>query len=164
MQGIKKAFTQMRRVLYRRGQRRDDIDDLMQEAFLRLLEYCKTGAEVREPEALLVTTVQRLAINQSRSRMRERRIEEPVEKLRIADPNPNAEEVLAASQRLKSMRRTLDTLAPKTREVLFLQRLHGYSYTQVSEATGIPESTIEKYIAQAMAILLEERSKEREKE
>lgn len=164
MQGIARALSKMRRVLYRGGQRRDDIDDLMQEAFVRLLEYCKEGAEVREPEAVLVTTVQRLAINQARSRMRERYADEPVEKLQLIDPAPDPEEVLAAAQRLHCMRRTLEGLAPKTREILFLQRLHGYSYAQIAEATGMPISTIEKHVARGMAVLLEERSRERERE
>lgn len=164
MQGVTKAFAKMRRVLYRRGQKREDIEDLMQDAFVRLLEYCKGGAEVRDPEALLVTTVQRLAINKVRSRTRERYVEEPVEHLRIIDPAPDAVEVLAASQRLSKMKSTLEALAPKTREVLFLQRLHGYSYAQISEATGIPVSTIEKYVAQGMAVLLEARSQERDSE
>ena len=33
----------------------------MQDALVRLLEYCERGVEVREPEAVLVRTVQRLA-------------------------------------------------------------------------------------------------------
>lgn len=82
--------------------------------------------------------------------MRERYADEPVERLGIVDPAPDAAEVLAASQRLSRMRSTLKTLAPKTREVLFLQRFHGYSYAQISEATGMPISTIEKYIAQGI--------------
>jgi len=160
MLGIKKALAKMRRVLYRRGQKREDIEDLMQDAFVRLLEYCEGGREVRDPEAVLVTTVQNLAINKARSRMRQRYADEPVEFLKIIDPSPEPFEVLAAAQRLSRMREVLQTLAPKTREVLFLQRLHGYSYAQIAESTGIPVSTIEKYVAQGMAILLEERSKE----
>lgn len=161
MQGITRAFSKMRRVLYRRGQKRDDIEDLMQDAFVRLLEYCSSGNEVREPEAILVTTVQRLAINQARARTRDRYADEPVEKLQLIDPSPDPEEVVAAAERLREMRLTLETLAPRTREVLFLQRLHGYSYAQISEATGMPVSTIEKHVARGMAVLLEERSRER---
>jgi RNA polymerase sigma factor (sigma-70 family) len=158
MQGIAKAFSKMRQVLYRRGQKREDIDDLMQDAFVRLLEYCKSGAEVREPEAMLVTTVQRLAINQVRTRRRQRYADEPVENLGLIDTSASPEEVFAVTERLRQMRKTLDTLAPRTREILFLQRLHGYSYAQIAEATGMPISTIEKHVARGLALLLEERS------
>ena len=54
MQRLADYLRKMRSVLYRRGRRRDEIEDLMQDAFVRLLEYCERGAEVREPEAVLV--------------------------------------------------------------------------------------------------------------
>jgi DNA-directed RNA polymerase specialized sigma24 family protein len=56
MERLARTFSKMRRILYRRGQKREDIEDLMQDAFVRLLEYCEAGAEVREPEAVLSTT------------------------------------------------------------------------------------------------------------
>jgi RNA polymerase sigma factor (sigma-70 family) len=147
----------MRRVLYRRGQKREDIEDLMQDAFVRLLEYCRTGAEVRDPEALLVTTAQRLAINKVRDGHADRYTPESLETLSLIDPTPPAEEVFAAAECLRDVRKTLDALGRQTREVFFLQRLHGYSYAQISQMTGMPVSTIEKHVARAMTALLEER-------
>lgn len=66
MPGIQKALSKMRRVLYRRGQKCEDIEDLMQDAFVRLLEYGKAGLKFATRRPLLVTTVQHLAINMAR--------------------------------------------------------------------------------------------------
>jgi len=159
MHDIVRYLSKMRRVLYRRGQKREDIDDLMQDAFVRLLEYCQTGSEVRDPEALLMTTVQRLAINNVRDRHADRYVPES---LSIIDTKPTVEEVFAAAECLKRIRKTLDALGQQTRKVFLLQRLHGYSYAQISQMTGMPVSTIEKHIARAMTALLEERRKELE--
>lgn len=160
MRDIVGALRKMRRMLSRRGHRHDDIEDLMQDAFVRLLEYCQTGAAVREPEALLMTTVQRLAINQVRDRHSERYVGEALEKISIVDSAPAAEEVFAATACLERIRKTLDSLGKQTRQVFLMQRLHGYSYAQISQMTGIPVSTIEKHIARAMTALIEARRRE----
>src|SRR5258708_4853251 len=115
MHPISQYWVKMRRVLYRRGQKREDIEDLMQEAYVRLLEYCQAGAEVREPEALLVTIVQRLSLNKNRDEHRDRYVQQPIENLPLIDPSPAPEEVLAAAQCLEQMRAALDALSNRTR-------------------------------------------------
>jgi len=163
MERIGRYLSTMRRVLYQRGQKREDIEDLMQDAFVRLLEYCEGGAEVREPEAVLVRTVQRLSVNHHRDAHRDLYVKQSVEDLALPDPNPAPEEVLAAAQCLEKMRATLDSLGRRTRDVFFLQRLYGFSYAQIAQQTGMPVSTIEKHIARAMTALLEERRREMER-
>lgn len=164
MERIAQYLSKMRRVLGRRGQKREDIEDLMQDAFVRLLEYCESGAQVREPEAMLVRTVQRLSMNHDRDEHRDRYLPEPIEELLVVDPEPVPEEILAADQHLDQIKRTLDTLSRKTREVFLLQRLHGFSYAQISKQTGMPVSTVEKHIARAMTALVEERRRQLERE
>jgi RNA polymerase sigma factor (sigma-70 family) len=160
MEGISRILRKMRSALYRRGSRREDIDDLTQDAFVRLLEYCRKGAEVREPEALLMTTVQRLAMNHARDRHADRYLESPIEHLMLEDPAPSPEAVLESEWCLKDMKKTLDALGPRTYQVFLLQRLYGYSYEQISELLGIPLRTIERHVARAMTALLKERNGE----
>ena len=155
MERIGRYLSTMRRVLYRRGQKREDIEDLMQDAFVRLLEYCEGGAEVREPEAVLVRTVQRLSLNHHRDAHRDLYVKQSVENLAIPDPNPAPEEVLAADQCLQKVRATLDSLGRRTRDVFFLQRLHGFSYAQIAQQMDLPVSTVEKHMARAMTALAE---------
>jgi RNA polymerase sigma factor (sigma-70 family) len=160
MQRLGQYLRKMRSVLYRRGRRRDEIEDLMQDAFVRLLEYCERGAEVREPEAVLVRTVLRLSMNHDRDAHHNLYVRESVEDLVLIDPGPAPEEVLAADQCLQEMRRTLDSVGHRTREVFFLHRLHGLSYAQIGQQLDMPVSTVEKHIARAMTVLLEQRRRE----
>jgi RNA polymerase sigma-70 factor (ECF subfamily) len=160
MQRLAQYLRKMRGVLYRRGRRREEIEDLMQDALVRLLEYCERGAEVREPEAVLVRTVQRLAMNHDRDEHRDLYVKESVENLVLIDPGPVPEEVLAADQCLEEMRQALDSVSRRTREVFFLHRLHGLSYAQIGEQLGLSVSTVEKHIARAMTILLERKRRE----
>lgn len=150
----------MRSVLSRRGRRREEIEDLMQDAAVRLLEYCEDGREVREPEAVLVRAVQRLAINRNRDSHVDLYVEDRVEDLNLVDLSPSAEEVFAGEQCLEEMRRTLDAVSRRTRDVFFLQRLHGFSYAQIAEQMNMPVSTVEKHMARAMTILIEKQRRE----
>ncbi len=134
----------------------------MQDALVRLLEYCKQGAEVREPEAVLVRTVQRLAMNHDRDSHADLYEYQPVENLDLIDPGPSPEEVLSGQQCLDDMRSTLDAVSRRTREVFFLQRLHGFSYAQIARQLDMPVSTVEKHMARAMTVLIEKKRRERQ--
>src|ERR1700704_3966788 len=115
MTGWGQYLKKMRGVLSHRGRRREEIEDLMQDAVVRLLEYCEQGAEVREPEAVLVRTVQRLAMNRERDAHSDLYVTEPIEDLGLIDPSPVPEEVLSGDQCLEEMRRTLDAVSRRTR-------------------------------------------------
>ena len=163
MVGWPKYLKKMRAVLSRRGRRRDEIEDLMQDALVRLLEYCERGAEVREPEAVLVRTVQRLALNHDRDAHADLYADQPVEDLDPIDPGPTPEEVLSGEQCLSELTRTLDAVSRRTREIFFLHRVHGFSYAQIARQMDMPVSTVEKHIARAMTALLENKRREMQK-
>lgn len=146
-------FKKMRGVLARSGCRRAEIEDLIQDATVRLLEYCQHGAEVREPEAVLVQTVKRLAINHHRDAHAALYSQRPPEKLPLIDPGPSPEDLVSGQQCLNEIRKTLDALSRRTREVVFLQRLHGFSYAQIAREMQMPVSTVEKHMARAMNVL-----------
>lgn len=158
MGGWQNYLKKMRQVLSRRGRARDEIDDLMQDAVVRLLEF--TQDAVREPEAVLVRTVQRLALNHDRDSHANLYADEPVETLALVDLGPRPEEVLAGEQCLEGMRRTLDAVNRRTRDVFFMHRLHGLRYAQIAERMNMPVSTVEKHIARAMTVLLEKQRRE----
>lgn len=160
MRGWPQYLRKMRSVLSRHGREREEIEDLMQDALVRLLEYCERGADVREPEAVLVRTVQRLAMNRDRDAHSELYAQQPIEELELIDPSPTPEEVLSGEQCLDRLRKTLDAVSRRTREVFFMHRLHGFSYAQIARQMDMPESTVEKHIARAMTILLEKKRRE----
>ena len=74
-------FLKLQRILVRRGRTREEAEDLIQQAFLKLQEYCESGGEVRQPEGFLVRTVLRLAINARRDDHRNLYVNTQVEEL-----------------------------------------------------------------------------------
>jgi RNA polymerase sigma factor, sigma-70 family len=143
----------LRKLLRRKGRVRDEADDLIQEAFLRLHEYRKSR-QVLEPEAFLVRTVQNLSIDAHRLKARRGvEIAADDEVRRLIDPRPLPDEVLASHQRLQRLRAGLETLAPRTRDVVLLYRIEGLSQSQIATQLGISISSVEKHIAKAALFL-----------
>jgi RNA polymerase sigma-70 factor (ECF subfamily) len=154
MRALPMFFRRLQKMLLRRGRTRDEADDLIQEAFLKMQEYCHRGGEVRQPEGFLVRTVLRLASNARRDEHRELYCEEPVESLTVLiDTTPTPDEVLAGDQCLERMRNALDAVSRRTRDVLFMQRLDGLSYAEIAQRLGVSVSAVEKHMATALAVL-----------
>lgn len=150
----------LRRLLRSRGRSPDDTDDLIQEAFLRLYRY-RRQREVRQPEAFLVRTTLNLSVDAARHQSRRGyQTSREQETLEIVDPHPTPDEVLAAQQRLQRLRAGLETLSPRTREVLLLHRIEGYSHAQIAVRLGITVSAVEKHVAKAALLLTEWMDKE----
>lgn len=150
-------FRRLMKLLQRRGRSREDAEDLIQEAFLKMQVYCERGGKVRQPEGFLVRTVTRLAINARRDEHSELFADEKIDDLTfIVDPQPLPDEVLAAEECLNSMRAALDATSRRTREIFFMHRLDGLSYAQIAQEMHLSISAIEKHIASAMATLARE--------
>jgi len=146
-------FSRLEKLLRRRGRTREEAEDLIQEAFLRVKIYCDQGGELKEPEAFLVRTVLNLARDVRKHEHRELYVNERVEALVIPDCSPTPDEVLAAEDRLREVERTLDAIHPRTREVFFMHRLEGLSYAQIAQHFDVSVSSVEKHIAKAMSVL-----------
>ena len=147
-------FRRMRRILLRRGRTREEAEDLIQEAFLKMQEYCERGGQVHQPEGFLVRTVLRLAANARRDEHRELYTNDNVEELAlIIDTHPTPDEVLAGDQCLERMRNTLDAVSRRTCDIFFMHRLDGLSYAQIAQQMGVSISAVEKHIASALVAL-----------
>jgi len=147
----------LQKLLLRRGCTRDDADDLIQDAFVRMQAFCEEGGEVREPEAFLVRVVMRLRSNARIHRQRHPYETGLLETLELIDTAPSPDEVFAADQCLERMRTKLDAVSLRTREILFMHRLDGLSYAEIANRLKISVSTVEKHIASGIATLLKEK-------
>src|SRR5688572_20972104 len=90
---LRAQIRRLQSMLRRRGSQRADAEDLVQEAFLRLQQYCNEGNEVRFPDAFLTRTALNLAANARDARRSHRHVAETVEELPIVDLSPTPDEV-----------------------------------------------------------------------
>ncbi len=140
-----------------RGKTREDAEDLIQEAFLRLESYCRQGNTVENAEAFLMRTVLNLSISEHRHEHRYLEGKTSLDCEPLCDPAPTPDEVFSAEQRLNQIQSILDRLGPRTREVFFLHRLGGFSYAEIAKRFNCSVSMIEKHIASAATAIAYER-------
>lgn len=152
MAEISTLIGKLRRLLMSRGRAAHDVDDLMQEAFLRLQLYCRDHA-VQNTEAFMVQTVLNLSAEQGRRAQVRRGVAVETQLSELLDPAPRPDEVYAMRQRFMLARRGLERMPPRSREAFLLHRVDGMSYAQIAEHLGISVSMVEKHIARASFFL-----------
>lgn len=148
-------------MLLRKGHTQDTAEDLVQEAYLKMQQYCREGGEVSQPEAFLASTALRLSLNAHRDAHRDLYVDHDVEDLKhLVDTNPLPDEVLAADQCLDKLRTALDEMNPRTKEIFFMHRLDGLSYAQIAARFAMGVSAVEKHMMSALAAMARASKKE----
>jgi RNA polymerase sigma-70 factor (ECF subfamily) len=149
--------TYFKRFLKARGKRREDAEDLIQEAFLRLEKYCQQGNTVENAEAFLTRTMLNLSVSDHRHERPYLEGRTSLDSEILCDPAPTPDEVFAAEQRLQQIQAILDRVSQRTREAYFLHRLGGFSYAEIAKRFNCSVSLIEKHIASAATAIAHER-------
>ncbi len=154
MDSFKTSFGKLYGALRRRGKRPDEAEDLVQEAFVRLLTYIDRGEKVLEPEGFLARTAFNLSVDQSRRGRAHLYESQTVEELRLPDLAPGPEDELQSEQYLDRTREILDeAVGEKTRNAFFLHCLEGLTYAEIGEQLSMSGRTVERHIAKAVAVL-----------
>ena len=156
------CFGRLLKVCRARGRSAHDAEDLIQDALLRLEEYRRDAevssrAAIRDPDAWLTTTVGHLAIDHRRRERRrafaEHSVEDVDRHLPIMDPSPRPDQVIEGQLRLAEIKRLLDKVSIRMREMYFLS-MAGYKQAEIAKAFEVSLSTVEKELARAVLTLM----------
>jgi RNA polymerase sigma factor (sigma-70 family) len=141
----------------RRGRTLEDAEDLVQEAFLRLIEYQQAG-RVRDTEAFLRRVIMNLSINlYNREQIvsfAEKSVEDLAETIPLIDSDPGPERVVAARQDVEQIATMLSHVSVRTSQIFIAHRA-GYRYEEIAADLGISARTVKKHISRATALLTE---------
>jgi RNA polymerase sigma factor (sigma-70 family) len=124
-----------------------DIDDVVQEAFVRVLRARETGA-VQSPKAFLFATARNFALDHVR-----RRHLAPVEPLEhhealhVLDESQGVAETAARNQELALLTEAIQTLPTRCRQVFTLRTVYGMTQRAIAEKLGISDRTVAAQIA-----------------
>jgi RNA polymerase sigma-70 factor (ECF subfamily) len=130
-----------------------DVQEILQEAFLKALRALQDGLAPRHPVAWIFVITMNLARDQRRKdRRRDRAIEDqnPME-LQSKEPAPAAR--LERDEALAAARDAIHELEPKEREVFLLRTSAELSFQDTAEALRIPIGTAKTRMRAALARL-----------
>lgn len=152
MSALPPMLRKVRAVVLRRGVSPQDVDDLVQEAFVRVESYARKH-EIRSQEALMVTAAMNLSRDQARHRMCLPVHNEGFDIQNLVDAAPQPEEQLFIQERLRRITSGLNRLDSRTRRCLLAKRLDGLTAAQVAARENLSVAAVEKRVARAVLFL-----------
>jgi RNA polymerase sigma-70 factor (ECF subfamily) len=119
-----------------------DIDDIVQEAYMRLLRARDHGA-LESPKAFLFAIARNLAMD--RVRRRHLLQAEPLgenESMSVLEESEGIPESIARIQELEILTEAIQSLPDRCRQIFTLRKVYGLSQSQIAERLGVSENTI----------------------
>ena len=163
---VEYQFRLVRYLIYLLG-RRDSIDDLVQETWLRVLERGRSYDGHSRFEPWLFAIARNLTIDH----LRQRRIfsldssdiasdshashapEQDRKPLSLASHDPSPFELAARTEDAQRLAHTLETLEPIYREALVLRFQEDLSLQEIATVVGVPLTTVSSRIYRGLAAL-----------
>jgi RNA polymerase sigma-70 factor (ECF subfamily) len=140
--------------------RREDAEDVTQEAFVRMFRALERYDTSRPFAAWLMTIASRLCIDHIRRRrvnpvsltQQEPDSEERYE-MDVEDPGPGPDEVTSNSEEERRSNDLIQSLPPHYRVVVVLRHQQDLSYEEIAQALNLPLGTVKARIHRAREIL-----------
>ncbi len=120
-----------------------DVDDVVQEAYARLMRARETGS-IACPRAFLFVTARNLALNHFRHQRHAR--PDTVGEADVAgvlDERAAIPDSVAAAEDLRLLQRAIESLPGRCRQIVTLRKIYGLSQQEVADRLGISEHTVE---------------------
>jgi RNA polymerase sigma-70 factor (ECF subfamily) len=148
------VFARVRGALRRRGQTEHEAEDLVHEAWLRLVRYENEQQPVEQPEAFLMRTALNLSIDAHRMHVG-RGEHVLLEDVVLLDTAPSIEAAVLARERMARFAQGVARLSERTRDVFVANRIDGLSYAEVATRYGISIATLHQHLTKATLRLTE---------
>jgi RNA polymerase sigma-70 factor (ECF subfamily) len=142
--------TSLMRFAYRYYRKPQDIEDVVQEAFVKVCE-AQSRREIQHPKAYMYQTVRNLAVRQLRKH--DHKLTDTMGDMDldvISDFTPTLEEQFESRQKLDLFCRAVRELPVKCQRVYILCRVYGFSHQEIAEQMDISVKTVEAHLTKAI--------------
>lgn len=144
----------LRAWLRKAGQSDEEINDIVQDAYVSIARL-ESVAHIRSGRNYLFQAAKNLVLMRVR---RERivpidRLTE-IESLALADDEPGPERRVSARFELERVRKLIDALPERCREIFELRRIQGVPQREIAERLGLPEHTVEAQAIRGLKLIL----------
>lgn len=130
-----------------------DVDDLVQEVFLRLARRAGLD-DIESIEGYVFHTAANVRRDLARrSAARSESAHVPLDELSDPGSEISPERVLIGKEALSRLGAALRQLPERTRDVFVLRALEGRKYAEIAQLLGISDRAVEKQMAKALAAL-----------
>jgi RNA polymerase sigma-70 factor (ECF subfamily) len=127
-----------------------DIEDIVQETFIRTYESARKQ-KIRHPRSFMLRTAKNLAINhvtKTETRLTDQVADFSI--LNVYHETDTVESTYEARERWLLVCRAVRTLPVQCRRVFLLKKVYGFSQRDIAAYLELSESTVEKHIAKGL--------------
>lgn len=133
-----------------------DVDDIVQEAFLRIARQ-QRSTDIDNPRGFLFRTARNLTFDL----LRRRGVRDTYNAAQAADPravqakfeSESAEQAASTTEELRTILNAVEQLPPQCQRVFLLQRQEGLRYAEIAKRLGISQSMVQKHMTKALVRL-----------
>jgi RNA polymerase sigma factor (sigma-70 family) len=139
--------------LRRTGASRDEIDDIVQDAYVRIAQLASVD-HIRNARTYFFTAARSAMLSRIR-RDRIVRIDSMagLEALNIEDAAPGADRQMSGRQELERVRAMIDALPDRCREIFQLRRIEGVPQREIAQRLGLSEHVVEQQAVRGLKLL-----------
>jgi len=141
----------LRACLYRYTRNTNDVDELLQDTYARLLAVGSTSQpNIRSMRAFCLTVARNVALDWLRHRqIVPIELVADMETLEVLDEGAQIEEIVNAHQELALLANVVEQLPARCRQVFTLRKVYGYSQKEIAKRMDISENTVEQHLTKA---------------
>ena len=123
-----------------------DIDDVVQESYLRVLK-ARENNEIKAPKAFLFATARNYALNTVRSAyVRGDTSHFDLDESEILDNGRDVAETIARNQELEILTKAIQSLPDRCRQIFTLRKVYGMTQREIAKKLGISARTVNAQI------------------
>jgi len=124
-----------------------DVDDVIQEAYMKVLKARKMEP-VNAPKAFLFATARNLALNVVRyAKVRGEDIATNIDDCDILDERAGVHETVARNQELEVLTKAIQSLPDRCRQIFTLRKVYGMSQRDIAKKLNISARTVNAQIS-----------------
>jgi RNA polymerase sigma factor (sigma-70 family) len=144
-----KCRSQLERVIGRIVNR-DDIEDIVQETFIKSYE-AELQHEIIFERTYMLKTARNLALNHvSKASEKHNQSLDDFATLPANLTSQSLEKQIESKQRFLDFCRATDTLSPEVKRVFIMKKVYGMSQKDIAQHCSLSESTVEKHVAKGL--------------
>ncbi len=144
------GYSDLARHLARRFGRTSDVDDILQDTYLKL-QTIPSDVVIRNPRSYLYRLADNLAMDRLRSASARERYISGDAIPDVTEDRPSPEHETDYRQRMLILEKAVSELPDRQREVFLMHKFDGLSYGDIATELGISKSGVEKLMMKALA-------------
>jgi RNA polymerase sigma factor (sigma-70 family) len=130
--------------------RQQDIEDVVQDVFVRAYESEKKQ-EIRSPKSYLFRTAKHIALNELTRKSHQLMVYMgDMSDLDVIDSKLSGDDALVMEQRLTALNKVIANLPPQCQRVLVMRKIYGFSHKEVAKELNISVKTVEKHLTKGL--------------